>query len=433
VWWLGSLVIISILLALGNGSFMYPLVARLFPLFSSIRYPIKFIALAIFALPLLAAYGITAMAEWDSRSFLKRMALSLVTVAGLAAAVLVTARCAPAADEVWSTTLTSGITRLLFLAFASAALHFARRSSPSRQSPLTVSGPRQLAAFVFLLLIGIDGITHAPNQNLTVRNVVYGKLDYRMSAVPKLGEARAMVSPQAQAVLNRASLKDPFSYYTGNRRALFENCNLIDGVPKINGFFSLYLREYSDIKGIVYQPTNYPAGLIDFLGASQLTSDENFWQWVSRPSALPLITGGQQVIFGDRDETLAALQNGKFAPRDIVYLEKSAASAVTATNPTPMHVEQKSFSAQRIEGTVTAGAPAIVVISQAHYPSWKAFVDGKRTQLFRANHAFQALQVPSGTHQISLVYTDTTFYTGALITACSILICALVWIRLIRV
>ena len=139
------------------------------------------------------------------------------------------------------------------------------------------------------------------------------------------------------------------------------------------------------------------------------------------------------MIFGNTDETLAALQNGKFAPRDMVYLEKSAASAVTATNPTPIHIEQKSFSAQEIEARVSAESPTVVVISQSHYPAWKAFVDGKPTRLFRANHAFQALQVPSGTHQISLIYKDTFFNVGVLITACSMLICALVWTRFIRV
>ena len=52
------------------------------------------------------------------------------------------------------------------------------------------------------------------------------------------------------------------------------------------------------------------------------------------------------------------------------------------------------------------------VISQTDYPAWKALVDGRPAILWRANHAFQAVEVPAGQHQIVLVYRDRAFQVG---------------------
>ncbi len=53
-----------------------------------------------------------------------------------------------------------------------------------------------------------------------------------------------------------------------------------------------------------------------------------------------------------------------------------------------------------------APAASLVVISQTYYPAWKAYVDGRPAKLWRANYAFQALEVPAGRHHIRLAYED---------------------------
>jgi uncharacterized membrane protein YfhO len=94
-----------------------------------------------------------------------------------------------------------------------------------------------------------------------------------------------------------------------------------------------------------------------------------------------------------------------------------------------VQIQQTEFSANRISATAKAEAAALVVISQTEYPAWKAFVDGHPASLWRANHAFQALAIPAGKHEIRLEYRDTAFHIGAAITACSALICLLIFIR----
>jgi uncharacterized membrane protein YfhO len=43
--------------------------------------------------------------------------------------------------------------------------------------------------------------------------------------------------------------------------------------------------------------------------------------------------------------------------------------------------------------------------------------------LFRANYAFQAIQVPSGLHRVSLVYQDRAFFVGAIISGAALIAC----------
>jgi len=57
-----------------------------------------------------------------------------------------------------------------------------------------------------------------------------------------------------------------------------------------------------------------------------------------------------------------------------------------------------------------------VVIAQTWYRPWRAFVDGTGTRILRANYAFQALQVPAGRHTVRLIYKDSLFAIGAVIS-----------------
>jgi len=56
-------------------------------------------------------------------------------------------------------------------------------------------------------------------------------------------------------------------------------------------------------------------------------------------------------------------------------------------------------------------------------------VDGRPTPLLRANHAFQALEVPAGQHEIVLQYEDPIFRLGVLISGLAAAVCSVLWWR----
>ncbi len=99
-----------------------------------------------------------------------------------------------------------------------------------------------------------------------------------------------------------------------------------------------------------------------------------------------------------------------------------------ATGPARVNIGQTQFSTHRVDIELEADAIGLVVVAQSFYHPWHAWVDGKRVPLWRANYAFQALEAPAGTHHISLIYQDSAFLYGAIISSGVLLVCAAVWV-----
>lgn len=62
-------------------------------------------------------------------------------------------------------------------------------------------------------------------------------------------------------------------------------------------------------------------------------------------------------------------------------------------------------------------AKSILVLTDNYYPGWKAFVDGKNTEIFRANYSFRAVLLPPGKHIVNFVYQSESLKLGIIISA----------------
>ena len=126
---------------------------------------------------------------------------------------------------------------------------------------------------------------------------------------------------------------------------------------------------------------------------------------------------------------MLALAAPEFDPRRTVFLPPEARALVTVSNASPATVSVRQFSPHKVQLEVQAPEPALVVIAQSFYHNWQAYVDNQPARLWRANHAFQALQVPAGPHQVTLVYADRLFYYGGLVSLLSTAIWVALWLR----
>jgi hypothetical protein len=220
---------------------------------------------------------------------------------------------------------------------------------------------------------------------------------------------------------------------TGSRRlAQFFDFNLLDGIPKVDGFFSLNLREFSELSKKLYSTTNQPQGLLDLLAVSEISSPTNIVDWSPRRTCLPMITGGQRVVFASPQDTLDALFSAEFNPREVVYFPQEAKERLQGGAQAPVQIQVRKFSSTRVEFETEATKWAAVVAAQTFYHPWHAYVDGQRSRLWRVNYAFQGLEVPPGKHFGALVYEDTAFITGAAVSAISLFVCVAGWLALPR-
>jgi uncharacterized membrane protein YfhO len=119
---------------------------------------------------------------------------------------------------------------------------------------------------------------------------------------------------------------------------------------------------------------------------------------------------------------MTALLSADFNPRQVVYLPAEVEGQVQAGRAANAQVSSSRIAAHRLEAQVQTDATTMLVIAQSFYHPWRAFVDGKETRLWRANYAFQALELPPGRHQVLLVYRDLAFVWGSVVSVVSLLV-----------
>jgi Bacterial membrane protein YfhO len=434
VWLLGGLVVLSLLLALGDHGGLYPLMKRMAPQMGFMRFPIKFVVLATFVLPLLAAHGVAwwrNLPEQDLPAEWKRLTRLSAVLVGLIVVILFCAWKFPESGDDLKMTLRNGLHSALFLAAMLVCLRFLSTKTKLRS--------RQIIQTTLIVLFWMDVFTHVPNLSPTVPSQIYqaglmrqyfASRDPKWNAEIRLGNARVMQTLESLYKMYWGGLENGMEDVFGRRVTLFNNVNLLDDIPKLDGFYSLYLREPNTVITDLYLSSNDVPHLKDFLGIARVNPATNALEWIARDTSAPLLTAGQQVYFGDDAHVLRFLFGPSFDGRKMVCLPPEADGTVNATNHGAVNVLSTNFGTERVEAEVEGAGPGMVVVAQSYYPAWHAYVDGQPTRLWRANYAFQALEVPAGRHQVEIVYQDHSFELGGIISVLSLMGCAMVWVLL---
>jgi hypothetical protein len=433
---LGIGALAALLLAMGDQTFFYRALRAVVPQLSLMTYPVKFLLAVTFALPLLAAFALARLlpgggdaarpdasqrqtAPAGSRfEWIDRCGVGLLVSLGL---VVVWAWRSPAPGEEVRLTAFSALSRAAFLIATGTLLLAVTRAG----RPALV----RLTPWALLFLVWLDLLTHQPTQNPTTLPWVYepglARVKLGLRPEPALGESRALVAPEAARRFREIVLASPADNFIVKRLGLFADCNLLDALPKVDGFFSLYPRRSGEVISALYGTTNLAcSGLLDFLAVSQVSAPGEDLQWQPRATHLPWITGGQQPVFLDDPAALGALFRADFDPRRFVLLPPDAAKALgERPAAAPVRVRNVRCGLRQVQFEAEADAPALVVVAQTWYPWWQARLDGQRVPLLRANYAFQALEVPPGAHRVELRYEDAAFRIGAGLSALAWLGC----------
>lgn len=76
-----------------------------------------------------------------------------------------------------------------------------------------------------------------------------------------------------------------------------------------------------------------------------------------------------------------------------------------------------SYTPNQVVVKTISEAPKLLFLSDVYDTGWKAYIDGKRTNIYRADYVFRAVSVPSGEHELTFVYMPDGFKVGLLISA----------------
>ncbi len=119
------------------------------------------------------------------------------------------------------------------------------------------------------------------------------------------------------------------------------------------------------------------------------------------------------------DEAVAAMLAPGFDPRQHAVVEGEVPDAdLACRGPGRAAVTESSLHRRRI--AVTTACPGLLVLSEVHYPGWRATVDGRPAPLLRANTAFTAVWLAAGEHEVEWRYVPRAFYLGLAISGATL-------------
>ena len=130
-------------------------------------------------------------------------------------------------------------------------------------------------------------------------------------------------------------------------------------------------------------------------------------------------------VVGDREALLNAVLSLDYEHAALLEADPGCAIEATATEAAPETVWIERYEPARVDLTVQAAAPALLVLSDLFYPGWEATVDGRPAEILRANYVMRALAIPKGAHEVRFLYRPASFRSGMAASAVGCLAVAL--------
>jgi hypothetical protein len=144
---------------------------------------------------------------------------------------------------------------------------------------------------------------------------------------------------------------------------------------------------------------------------------------------MPLASASQKPVLADEKATLRGMVSEEFDGRKVVYLPPETSASLSSTNARSGEILKTRYRPQSAELEVTSKQGTLLVLAQSYYHPWRATVDGQPTTIWRANHAFQAVDVPPGRHTVRFSYVDRLFHWGVLISTGTLIYCLIAWLK----
>lgn len=392
--------IFGFLFALGDNFILFKIFYNL-PFFGLLRIPARIMFYVVIAFSILSGFGFDALWSAKTKNLLRNLILAsiipilitLLTTSGTLLGLLDTPAQLQAAIQGFGTIALVFIIGVIIIAF------------------LTVKGmlKPEPAGVLFIILIFIDFYIAGASFN---NSPVNPKEAYRISS-----EMKKAFVPQIPNNLFRVSMR----HYNPSYMAMKRNQGLIDGIMLVEGYNQLvlnYIPPPCDVETI--------HNLYNVKYAINFNRNTNQFGFIQRQNYFPRAWLVQKAIESNPRQIKALMQNNKFDYENEVVLEKKSPISLSASEDSPIinnSVKGLDYENNYIKYEVSAGNNSILVLSEIWYPAWKAYVDGNRAELLKADYSFRAIPVLKGKHIVEMKYESSKFYLGMWISIITLLMC----------
>jgi hypothetical protein len=120
-------------------------------------------------------------------------------------------------------------------------------------------------------------------------------------------------------------------------------------------------------------------------------------------------------------EELSIIRTGKLpGGQSWEPLQTALVEAPTGINSgtiaTPGSAEVTRHEPNRVEVKTVSTVPAILVLSENHYPGWRAYVDGRAVDILRVDYNLRGVTLPAGSHLVKFVYQPKSVLIGSIVS-----------------
>jgi hypothetical protein len=155
------------------------------------------------------------------------------------------------------------------------------------------------------------------------------------------------------------------------------------------------------VRHVVYRGTPQPNVRPAFQG-------NDYWA-LTNHAALPRAFVPRRVeMVTDDYERLGKLASAQFDPRAVAYVE----SVVSLPNECRGEAEITTEIPTRVTVSVKMETPGLVVLADLWDKGWRAYRDGQRVPILRANHAVRGVLVPAGAGTVEFRYESARLALG---------------------
>lgn len=125
----------------------------------------------------------------------------------------------------------------------------------------------------------------------------------------------------------------------------------------------------------------------------------------------------------------ATLPNGQTWDPARVALLEAPTEFTSVPSESAGNVQVTSHEPNRITLKTNSSVPSVLVLSENHYPGWRAYVDGNPVETLRVNYNLRGLTLAAGDHDVEFLYRPKSVLFGGVISILTLLGLVIWWRR----
>ncbi len=423
VMFLALMALVSFLLSMGDSFFLYKIAYSILPGFNRFRIPGRFAFMINFSVSILAAFGLQALMATATSGAGKQRRVTLACMLGFAAAAIIGAALVGAGlfrDDIGDFMLSSGV----FGSNAPAIFRYVEQEIYPALSGACWLFAALAAASATLIALRLAG-------KITATVTAIGAIVIAMADFLAYGYGFASVPESPEAIYRMNSLTREFQnegrteYFRINSRDSNPGTDDLGGSHMVfrkneGSVHRLFLMEGYNPLRLRHELAERGRHVLDILNVKytiRIDPSSGSMGLVLNPTCLPRARMVYRYRVMPDADILPALRADSFDHVHTLLLERQPSIAsCEGCDSIPWKATITGYTLNGIDIDVETGRDGFLVLSEIHYPCWKATVDGHEAPLHRADYALRAIEVPAGKHIVRCFYEDVAFRKGWIIS-----------------